>query len=179
MSIQRWDPWRDIVSLREAMNSLLEESFVRPRAGVGQTAGMPLDLRETDDGYVVETIVPGAKPEDVEISVLGDTLRISAEVQDKSEQSGEKWLIRERRFGRFERALTLPMQVKADAATADFRDGVLTISLPKAEVARPRSIQVRPSTAVGSGQSKAEPIEVETDRQISEQSQPVEQTQQS
>jgi HSP20 family protein len=179
MSIQRWDPWRDIVTLREAMNSLLEESFVRPRAGGGQVAGMPLDLRETDDGYVVETIVPGAKPEDVEISVLGDTLRISAEVQDKSEQSGEKWLIRERRFGRFERALTLPMQVKADAATADFRDGVLTISLPKAEVARPRSIQVRPSTAVGSGQPQAAPIEVETDRQIGEQSQPVEQTQQS
>jgi HSP20 family protein len=178
MSIQRWDPWRDIVTLREAMNSLLEESFVRPRAGAGQAAGMPLDLRETDDGYVVETIVPGAKPEDVEISVLGDTLRISAEVQDKSEQSGEKWLIRERRFGRFERALTLPMQVKADAATADFRDGVLTISLPKAEVARPRSIQVRPSTAVGSGQSQTQPIEVETDRQIGEQSQPVEQTQQ-
>jgi HSP20 family protein len=178
MSIQRWDPWRDIVTLREAMNSLLEESFVRPRAGAGQAAGMPLDLRETDDGYVVETTIPGAKLEDVEISVLGDTLRISAEVRDTSEQSGEKWLIRERRFGRFERALTLPMQVKADAATADFRDGVLTISLPKAEVARPRSIQVRPSAAVGSGQQGTQPIEVETDRQISEQSQPVEQTQQ-
>jgi HSP20 family protein len=158
MSIQRWDPWRDIVSLREAMNSLLEESFVRPRAGASQVGGMPLDLRETDDGYVVETIIPGAKPEDVDISVLGDTLRISAHVQDRSEESGEKWLIRERRYGRFERALTLPMQVKADAATADFRDGVLTISLPKAEVAKPRSIQVR---SAGSDQQAGQPIEVE------------------
>jgi HSP20 family protein len=181
MSIQRWDPWRDIVSLREAMNSLLEESFVRPRPGTSQVAGMPIDLRETDSGYVVEATLPGAKPEDVEISVLGDTLRISAQVHDTSEQSGEKWLVRERRFGRFERALTLPMQVKSDAATADFRDGVLSISLPKAEVARPRSIQVRPSTSasVGSGQQSGQPIEVETDRQLSEQSQPAEQTQQS
>ena len=84
MSIQRWDPLRDIVSLREAMNSLLEESFVRPRAGmVAMTGGMAIDLRETDQAYIVESVVAGAKPEDVEISVLGDTLRIAVEVRDE------------------------------------------------------------------------------------------------
>ena len=62
---------------------------------------------------------------------------------EDGERQGEKWLLRERRFGRFERSLTLPTQVKADEATADFEDGVLTITLPKAEAARPRSIQVR------------------------------------
>jgi len=143
MSIQRWDPWRDFISLREAMNSLLEESFVRPRAGAPATGGMPLDLRETERAYIVETIVPGAKPEDVEISVLGDRLSISAEIAEGDERQGEKWLIRERRFGRFERSVTLPQQVKAEEATAEFADGVLTITLPKAEAARPRSIPVR------------------------------------
>ena len=144
MSIQRWDPLRDIVSLREAMNSLLEESFVRPRAGmIAMTGGMAIDLRESDQAYIVETIVAGAKPEDVEISVLGDTLRIAVEIRDEGDHNGEKWLLRERRFGRFERSLTLPAQVKADDATADFHDGILTISLPKAEAARPRSIPVR------------------------------------
>ncbi|RIK45297.1 MAG: heat-shock protein Hsp20 [Chloroflexi bacterium] len=143
MSIQRWDPWRDIVSLREAMNSLLEESFVRPRAGGVTTVGMPLDLRENDNAYVVETVLPGARPEDVDISVLGDSLRISAEVRDEGERSGEKWLVRERRYGRFERTITLPTHVKADQATADFRDGILTVTLPKADAARPRSIPVR------------------------------------
>lgn len=148
MSIQRWDPWRDIVSLREAMNSLLEESFVRPRVGAMPTAGMPLDLRENETTYIVETALPGAKPENVDISILGDSLRITAEVRDEGERSGEKWLVRERRFGRFERSITLPTHVKADEATADFRDGVLTITLPKADAARPRAIPVRPSAEV-------------------------------
>jgi HSP20 family protein len=156
MSIQRWDPWRDIVSLREAMNSLLEESFVRPRAGASGATGMPLDLRETDANYVVETVLPGAKPENVDISVLGDSLRITAEVRDEGERSGEKWLVRERRYGRFERSINLPSNVKADQATADFRDGILTITLPKAESARPRTIPVRAGSESGT-----QPIEVE------------------
>jgi HSP20 family protein len=163
MSIQRWDPMREIVTLREAMNNLLEESFVRPRAGMAaMTGGMPLDLRESDDAYIVETVLPGAKAENVEISVLGDTLRISAEVRDEGEREGEKWLIRERRFGRFERAITLPSNVKADEASADFDNGVLTVTLPKAEAARPRSIQVRStrSTDEDTGDGP-QPIEVE------------------
>ncbi len=161
MSIQRWDPLRDIVSLREAMNSLLEESFVRPRAGmVAMTGGMAIDLRESDRAYIVESVVAGAKPEDVEISVLGDTLRIAVEVREDAHQEDEKWLLRERRFGRFERSLTLPAQVKADEATADFNDGILTITLPKAEAARPRSIPVRGITNTQEI-SAAEPTEID------------------
>jgi HSP20 family protein len=163
MSIQRWDPWRDLISLREAMNSLLEESFVRPRAGTPATGGMPIDLRETDGAYIVETIVPGAKPEQVDISVLGDTLRISAEITDVGERQGETWLIRERRFGRFERALTLPMQVKAEQASAEFTDGVLRITLPKAEAARPRSIPVRGSAGATDQLTGEQPQEIEVE----------------
>jgi HSP20 family protein len=170
MSIQRWDPFRDIVTLREAMNSLLEESFVRPRAGIAaMTGGMPLDLRESEQAYIVETVLPGAKPENVDISVMGDTLRISAEIQDEGEREGEKWLIRERRFGRFERTLTLPAQVRAEEASADFTDGVLTITLPKAEAARPRSIQVR-SRASESGQEEQtdQPSEIDVESRPAE-----------
>jgi HSP20 family protein len=164
MSIQRWDPMREIVSLREAMNSLLEESFVRPRAGMAaMTGGMPLDLRESDNAYVVETVLPGARPENVDISVLGDTLRISAEVRDEGEREGERWLIRERRFGRFERSVTLPMNVKADEASADFDNGVLTITLPKAEAARPRNILVRSTRPEGENNGDTtQQIEVES-----------------
>jgi HSP20 family protein len=169
MSIQRWDPFRDIVSLRDAMNTLMEESFVRPRAGmIAMTGGMAIDLRETDQAYIIETIVAGAKPEDVDISVLGDTLRIAAEVHDSAsedgERHGEKWLLRERRFGRFERSLTLPSQVKADEATADFADGILTITLPKAEAARPRSIQVRGATR----QEATQPQEIDVESHAAE-----------
>jgi len=148
MSSSRWDPWGDIVSLREAMNNLLEESFVRPRQGAGGTgtvAGLALDLRETADAFVVTASVPGVAAADVTITVLGDTLRITGERREDREQPGDegRWIVRERRFGAFERTLSLPTSVKADQAAADFKDGVLTITLPKADEAKPRHIPVR------------------------------------
>ncbi|MEZ4522676.1 MAG: Hsp20/alpha crystallin family protein [Thermomicrobiales bacterium] len=143
MSIQRWDPWRDIISLREAMNSLLDDSFARPRAELAAiTTGMAIDLRESEDAYIVETVLPGATSDNVDISVLGDKLRIAAEISESKEQQEAKWLVRERRYGSFERSITLPGHVRADEATADFRDGILTVTLPKAEESRARQIPV-------------------------------------
>lgn len=147
MSIQRWDPWRDIMSLREAMNSLFDENFVRTRTEM--TSGMAVDIRESDDSYVVETVLPGAKPEDVNISVMGDTLRISAQVEESQEQKDAKWILRERRFGAFERTMTLPTPVQADKAEATFDNGILRITLPKSEEARPHQIQVRKAVEAG------------------------------
>lgn len=151
MSSTRWDPWNDIVSLREAMNNLLEESFVsRGRPGEQSpstppgTAGLALDIKELSDAFEVTASVPGVPPEDVEITVLGDRLRIQGERMDEtnSAEGGARWLIRERQFGAFERTVNLPTSIKSDAATAAFKDGVLTIRLPKADEARPRTIPV-------------------------------------
>jgi HSP20 family protein len=160
MSISRWDPWGDIVSLREAMNNLLEESFVRPRGGAGGAAGLAVDVRETPEAFVVTASVPGVSPDEVDITVLGDTLHIRGERREERSEEGEqgRWLIRERRVGSFERSIALPTTVKADAADADFKDGVLTITLPKAEEAKPRSIPVRGGTA----QSQPQQIETTT-----------------
>jgi HSP20 family protein len=163
MSITRWDPFGDIVSLREAMNNLLEESFVRPRPGASQPgapAGLALDVRETPEAFVISASVPGVPAENVEITVLGDTLRIRGERHEERTEDGQgqRWLLRERRFGAFERTVALPTTVKADAADADFKDGVLTITLPKAEEAKPRSIPVRGAT--GSA-AQAQPVEIE------------------
>jgi HSP20 family protein len=124
--------------------------------------GLPVDVRETADGFVITASIPGVRPENVEISILGDTLRISGEQKEEIERregEGEqgRWLIRERRSGAFQRTISLPSQVKADAAVADFRDGILTIALPKADAAKPRTIPVR---AGNGGQSQA--IDVET-----------------
>lgn len=161
MSVNRWDPWRDIVSLREAMNSLLEESFVRPRAGylpLSGALGVPMDVQETEDAFVATLALPGVDPEAVEISVLGDQLRVSGEIKDNRNTSSAnsangangtnganeaRWLLRERRFGRFERTITLPAAPAADQASADFDKGILTIRLPKAESARLKTIPVR------------------------------------
>ncbi|MGH2618501.1 MAG: Hsp20/alpha crystallin family protein [Thermomicrobiales bacterium] len=166
MSITRWDPWGDIVSLREAMNNLLEESFVRPRPGIagpGMASSLALDVREMPDSFVVTASVPGVPPSDIDITVLGDTLRIRGHRKEETEETGEggRWLLRERRFGAFERTVSLPTLVNSEAATADFRDGVLTIVLPKADQAKPRSIPVKGSTAGDQTSTDAEPTEVE------------------
>ena len=167
MSISRWDPLGELVTLREAMNNLLEESFVRPRQGggtAGQAAGLAIDVRETPDAFVVTASVPGVSPEEVDITVLGDVLRIRGERREdrQEEDQNGRWLIRERRFGAFERTIGLPTTVKADAATADFKDGVLTVTLPKAEEAKPRSIRVRGGAGAGPvGQGEGRPQEIE------------------
>lgn len=147
MSTTRWDPWGDIVSLREAMNNLLEESFVRPRPGVagpGMASSLALDVKETPDRFVVTASVAGVPSSDIDITVLGDTLRIRGQRHEEVDESGEegRWLLRERRFGAFERTVSLPAVVDAEHAAADFKEGVLTIILPKADVAKPKSIPV-------------------------------------
>lgn len=148
----RWDPWRDLVSLREAMNGLLEESLVRPRplANFGNGALIPLDLKDLGEVFSISVSLPGIDPEKVDISVLGARLRISGEFTQENAQPGQeqRWLIKERPAGRFDRAITLPSPVVADRAEARFDKGVLTIILPKADVARPKSIPVRGEAAV-------------------------------
>jgi HSP20 family protein len=146
MGSQRWDPWSDIISLREAMTNLLEESFVRSGDSGRSGVGLAVDVLETPDAYEIYGSVPGMAPEDVEISVLGDTMTIRGDRRSISlpeEGEGTHWLIRERHAGGFSRTITLPTAVRAEDASAEFRDGVLTVRLPKAEEVRGRTIPVR------------------------------------
>jgi HSP20 family protein len=142
----RWEPFHDLVSLREAMSRLFEESFVRPQAGwpapVG--AGTPaVDMYETDETIVVKAAIPDVKPEDLDISVTGDTLTIKGETKAEEEVKKEHYIRRERRYGSFCRSLTIPVLVVADKAKAEFENGVLTLTLPKAEEAKPKVIKVK------------------------------------
>jgi HSP20 family protein len=166
MSITRWDPWSDIVSLREAMNNLLEESFVRPRPGIsgpGMASSLALDVKETPEKFVVTASVPGVPESDIDISILGDTLRIRGQRKEETDETGEggRWLLRERRFGSFERTVSLPMAVEAEQAAASFKDGVLTIELPKAEATKPRNIPVRAGAGSASDETQPQEIEIE------------------
>jgi HSP20 family protein len=166
VSITRWDPWGDIVSLREAMNNLLEESFVRPQPGTpgpGMASSLALDVKETPDTFMVTASVPGVPPSDIDITILGDTLRISGQRKADIEETGEgnRWLLRERRFGAFERTVSLPSVVNSEGASADFKDGVLTITLPKADVAKPRSIPIKGVAPGDASSSEGQSTEVE------------------
>jgi HSP20 family protein len=144
MAIQLWDPFREAVSLRDAMNSLFQESFVRPMSLFTQdgSAVLPLDVTETEDEFVVKASVPGVKPEDVQITVQGDTLTIRGECRSEEEKTGERWHLRERHFGSFQRSVSLPAPVDSDKAQASHEHGVLTLTLPKTEEAKLRPIKI-------------------------------------
>ncbi len=141
MSIERWDPFRETLSLRDAMDRLLQESVVWPAAWAGEPgAALALDLEESADEYTVRAALPGFRPEEVDVSVLGDTLTIRAERRGEEERKGRNYLIRERRTGAVTRAIALPQPVDADRAQARFEHGELVLTLPKAEGSKPRRI---------------------------------------
>lgn len=144
MTIERWDPFRDVVSLRDAFNTLLQESFVRPERlpSGGGAMTLPLDISETPEAFVVRASMPGIKPEDVQVTIHGDTLTIQGETSEVKEEQNGTWHLRERRQGTFRRMVTLSVPVDADRATAEHEHGVLRLTLPKAESARPKQIKV-------------------------------------
>lgn len=146
MSIVRWEPFRDFMTLREAMDKLFEESFVgrRPREWVAAAEGtLAVDMYETEDAVVVMTAVPGVKPDDIDITISGNTLTISGETKQEEEVKEQNYVRRERRYGSFSRSVVLPESLKADEAEASFEDGVLTLTIPKAPEAKPKVIKVK------------------------------------
>jgi HSP20 family protein len=145
-NIVRWEPFRELVSLREAMDRLFEESFVRPVGGRLAPAGMEVpavDVYQTDDAVVVKSAIPGIKPEDIDISITGDTLTIKGETRVEEEVNEENYIRRERRYGSFCRSLALPLPVVTEKAEAEFENGVLTLTLPKAEEVKPKAIKIK------------------------------------
>jgi HSP20 family protein len=145
-NIVRWEPFRDLISLREAMDRLFEESFIRPRTGwlapVGAEA-LAVDVYETDQDVIVKSSVPGVKPEDIDITITGDTLTIKGETKSEEKVEKANYIRQERRYGAFARSLTLPTSIVAENAKAEFEDGVLTLTLPKAEEVKPKAIKVK------------------------------------
>lgn len=144
MTIERWNPFGEMLTLREAINRLFEESFVQPSSTQPTSAqiGVPIDLRETDDQYILEASLPGVRPEDINITVQGSQLTLQAEQKQEEEKKGEHYLYRERRHGQFRRTLTLPTNIQADQVICELKNGQLTVTLPKAEEAKPRRIQI-------------------------------------
>lgn len=145
MTIARFHPMPDVVSLREAMDRLFEDSFIRPSTWTGLPAGqiaVPVDLWETPEAYHLRADLPGLTAEDIDINVTADTVAISGELNGRSDVTSEGWLRQERRYGKFQRAFTLPTQLDANKVEATFENGVLTLVLPKAEAVRPKQIKV-------------------------------------
>ncbi|MGH2357430.1 MAG: Hsp20/alpha crystallin family protein [Candidatus Limnocylindria bacterium] len=149
-NITRYDPFSDMVSLRQAMDRLFEDSWVSPltwRTVTGETVNPPVDVHETANDIVVTASLPGLKAEDVEITMTGQSLAIKGELKADQKVERDQYLYRERRHGTFSRSLQLPVRVQGEKAEATFTDGVLTLRIPKAEEVKPRQIQIKPGTA--------------------------------
>jgi len=142
----RWEPAREMMTLREAMDCLFDDAFTRP---LGLTdgwrgSGVPaIDMYQTDNDVVIKATLPGMKADDVQINITGDVLSIKGEMKEKSETKEKNYHIREQRWGAFERSVMLPTSVVSEKAKADFEDGILTITLPKAEEVKPKVITVK------------------------------------
>ncbi len=143
--IIRWQPMNDVLSLREAMDRLIEDSWVGNRGWGNLPAAWTepaLDVYETAETVVVQAAVPGVTPEQVEITVKGNYLAISGETKQETETKDKNYLRRESRSGAFSRVIELPGGLQNDKADAKFENGVVTITFPKAEQVKPKRIKV-------------------------------------
>ena len=151
MSIDRWRPWDEFRGLERSLDDMMRHPLVslrRPlvwwRAPTADLGWMPaLELYEKEDKYVVRAEVPGMKKEDIDVSVLGDTLTIKGERKAASEVKDEEYHRCEMCYGKFSRAVTLPSAVQAAKVEATYEEGVLDITLPKAPEAKPKKVALK------------------------------------
>lgn len=147
MAVVRWRPIEDMLTLREAMDRLFEDSFVRPsgEARRGGAAQLPVNVWEDGDAVHVVARVPGIDAEQLDIQLIGESLSIRGRFDSDSAREESKdwtWYANELWFGPFERTITLPTRVQGDKVKAEFKNGVLYLTVPKAEEVKPRSIKV-------------------------------------
>jgi HSP20 family protein len=141
--LTRWEPYGDALSIRELMDRFINEPMGGLRTWT-EAASLPaVDLYQTDDEVVVKAVLPGLKAEDISLSVTGDVLTLSGSISQETETKKATYYLRERRSGEFSRSLQLPAPVVADKAQAEFENGILTLTLPKAEQVKPKAISVK------------------------------------
>lgn len=142
-NLTRWEPMREMMTLREAMDRLFDDAFTRPLSQSRVSAMPALDLYQTDDEVVVKASLPGLKADDVQITIAANVLTLRGEFKQENEQKDATYHILERRTGAFERSLMLPTDVQVDKAKADFEDGILTVTLQKAETVKSKTITIK------------------------------------
>lgn len=141
--IARWDPLRDMITMRQAVDRALDDAFARGTETRGTGAWLlPMDAYITEDAIVIRADVPGITADELDITLEGDTLTIRGEVK-REKVDDRKYVLLERPTGRFERTLNINTPIDADHVEANFKDGVLTLTIPKAEAVKPRQITVK------------------------------------
>jgi HSP20 family protein len=148
-NLSRFDPFREMLTLHRAMDRLFEDSVVSPASfrtlsldTATNSLTPPLDLYQTQEALVVSMALPGVKPSDVSVTITGQSLQIKGEFKADADLERDDYLHRERRYGSFQRQIHLPVRVQGETTSAKFVDGVLTLTIPKAEEVKPRRIEI-------------------------------------
>ena len=145
MAVVKWDPFRDLLSIQDRMNRLFEQTLSRSRSeeGIAASTWTPaVDIYETPETIVLKAELPGLSREDIEIQIRDNALTLKGERRFAKDVQQENYLRIERAYGAFQRSFTLPATIQQDKIRAVFRDGVLELTLPKAEEAKPKKIAI-------------------------------------
>ena len=162
-SVIRWSPVSDLMSLHSAMDRLFGDAFGVP--GQSRAVGavgegyLPLDIYQTDKEWVIRAAVPGVDPSTVDVTFDGGQISLKGEIKPPADARPENYWLRENFYGKFSRQLTLPEDALGDQAKAQFVNGVLILTVPKAQPAKPKSVKIPISGATG---TNSEPKQLET-----------------
>ena len=153
MAIVRWEPFRDLLTTQDRFNRLFNDTFSRcfEEGELGNRGWNPaVDIYETDHNLVLKAELPGVDPKDVDIRIENGTLHLKGERKFSSEVKQENYHRVERAYGSFTRSFSLPSSVSADQVSAEYNNGLLTLTLPKREEAKPRTIKINVTEAKAS-----------------------------
>jgi HSP20 family protein len=145
MAVVKWDPFRDLLSIQDRMNRLFEQTLSRSRAeeGMAPSTWTPaVDIYETPEAIMLQADLPGLRREDIDIQIQDNTLALRGERRFAKDVREENYLRIERAYGAFQRSFTLPATIQQENIRAVFRDGILELTLPKAEEAKPKKIAI-------------------------------------
>lgn len=145
MALSKWEPFEGLVSLRREMDRLFENFFERsPFAGAsGSTLEPAVEMADTEKNLLVKVQVPGVSKDNLHIDITDDTLTLRGEMKEEEKAQEQRYYRREFRYGTFTRTIPLPANVQADQASAELKDGVLTITIPKGREGKARRIQIQ------------------------------------
>jgi HSP20 family protein len=148
MAIVRWEPFRDLLATQKEFDRLFREAFT-PGFGEGElstrTWAPPVDIFENENNIVLKAELPGVDPKDVEVRVEDNTLYLKGDRKFEKETKEENYHRIERAYGSFARSFSLPNSIDAEKVAADYKDGLLTLTLPKREEAKPKTIKINVS----------------------------------
>jgi HSP20 family protein len=144
--ITRWNPFREMVEMQRQMDRIFEDVGRAVGDGEWSAVGkwLALDVHDNGEAYTVQADLPGMNPDDIDITLHENTLTISGEFMQPEAPEGTQNVLNERRYGSFRRSITLPNAIDADNVEANYEDGVLQLTIPKSEAAKPRQISVKP-----------------------------------